>query len=160
MSAAMSAATSAATPDSEAEYEWCLNWIKKQSAQFRSRLLKDLSEWERQLQSEIDSSEILTGEIFRTDWGEVTEYMMPESGKFTFRAPDGKPHSHTGGAQFYDKAMPGRGTSWYFVACKLCNKCAVTFPDNGGSWPMALRQLGWQASKKWANAYCPACSRR
>ena len=153
----MSAATSAAKTQSDLEYERCLNWIKMQSSQFRSRLMRDLTEWERQLQSEIDRGEILEGEIFRTEWGEVTEYTMPESGNFTFRAPDGKPHSRTAGTQFYDKAMPGRGTSWYFVACRLCNRCVVTFPDNGGSWPMALRQLSWQASKKWANAYCPAC---
>ena len=149
----------------ESQYQQCLSWIKQQSGDFRSRLVKDLAEWEKTLPTESQSSDpqmhILEPEIFRTEWGEVTEYVMPESGihgSFRFRAPDGRFHSHRPGVSHYDVAISG-ASSWYFVACRQCRRCVVTFPDCGGSWPKALRHLGWQAAKKWANAYCPACSR-
>ena len=111
----MRAALSVVPPQAseEAFYDECLDWIKRQSSQFRSRLLRDLSELERQTQREDESSHILEGEIFRAEYGDVTEYMMPDSGTFTFRAPDGKLHCRPAGSQFYDVEMPSRVTCWY-----------------------------------------------
>ena len=41
----------------ESQYQQCLSWIKQQSGDFRSRLVKDLAEWEKTLPTESQSSE-------------------------------------------------------------------------------------------------------
>ena len=158
----------------EASYQQCLNWIKNQSEDFRSRLMKDLAEWEQLQRQSSDvpyisapssptagsktDPEVLTAEVKNTDWGPVTEYIRPVSGPFKFRGPDGIVRTHDPKkVSHFHHPMPNKLYSvWYYVGCRNCRRFAVTFPDNGGSWSHAMRQLGWRG-KKWANMYCHQC---
>ena len=42
---------------------------------------------------------------------------------------------------------------YYCVPSRFCRRCALTFPDNGGSWVCALRGLSWYA-QKWEKLDC------
>ena len=124
--------------------------------------MKDLAGWERQQRQSFvphslpsapststagSATEVLTGEAKATQWGIVTEYVRPLSGPSYFQGPDGNIHCGSEGFYYYRRMPRSPHLCWYFIACRYCRRFAVTFPDNGGSCPKALRSLGWQGSK-------------